>query len=110
MQIIIHPTANLPGAPDDVVSVAGDTITVNGVAFDLSSVPADGEGIPGGEHPFAGVIRREGGVLIVPLVVRYDTATALSDQPTDPAHWVVTLKTGALPDRVARKTARGTAE
>lgn len=102
MQIIIHPIANLPGAADDAVTVSGDTITVNGTAYDLSTVPDGGEAVADGEHPFAGPIRRVGGELIVPLVVRYDSATAVPNQPTDWAHWTVTVTSGALPDRVTR--------
>jgi hypothetical protein len=102
MQIIIHPIANLPGQPGDAVTVAGDTITVNGTPFDLSPIPEGGEGTAHGDHPFAGVIRRTGGVLIVPLALRYDTATAASDQPIDPDHWAVTITSGALTDRIAR--------
>ena len=102
MQILITPIANLPGQPDDAVTVAGDVITVNGTPYDLSPIPDGAEAEPGGDHPFAGLIRRAGGVLIVPLVLRYDTATAAPDQPVDPDHWTVTLTDGPLPDRVAR--------
>lgn len=102
MQIIIHPIANLPAQPGDTVTVSGDVITVNGAPFDLSAIPEGGEGTAHGGHPFAGVIRRTGGALIVPLALRYDTASAAPDQPTDPAHWTVTLTSGPLPDLVIR--------
>lgn len=102
MKITLHPCAALPGAPDDAVSVSGETITVNGTAYDLSSVPEGGEAEAQGDHPFAGPITRTGGVLTVPLVYRYSTATAEPNQPTDPAHWIVDITSGALPDKIAR--------
>lgn len=110
MQIIITPEANLPGQPDDAVTVSGDTITVNGAPFDLSGIPEGGEATAGGAHPFTGPIRREGGTLIVPLRVRYDTSTAEPSQPRDWNHWTVTVESGALPDRVIRKPAQEIAE
>lgn len=103
MQIIIHPCAALPGEQDDIVTVSGDTITINDFPYDLSAVPDGGEATAEGDHPFAGLIRREDGELIVPLIVRYDSTTAEPDQPRDWSHWTVTLTGGALPDRVVRK-------
>lgn len=103
MHVIIHPVANLPGLPGDAVSVSGDVLTVNGEPLDLAAIPEGGSAEATGEHPFAGPITRTGGVLTVPLVVRYDTTTAEPDQPADPAHWTVTVNDGNLPDRVVRK-------
>ena len=103
MQISLSPQAGLPGMPDDAVSVSGDTITVNDAAFDLSGILEGGTGKPQGDHPFTGPITRNGGVLHVPLLYRYDTATAEPMQSRDPADWVVFLDSGNLADPIARK-------
>lgn len=103
MQITISPAAALASEGDDTVTVSGDTITHNGTAFDLSSIPDGGSAEAEGDHPFAGVIERIGGVLHVPLRVQYDRKTAEPHQPRDPAHWVVTVTDGPLPDKVIRK-------
>ena len=104
MKITLHPIAGLPGAADDAVSVAGDVLTVNGTAYDLSTVPEGGEAMPEGDHPFIGPITRKDGELHLGLRLVYDRGTALPDQPVDPDHWRVTLTSGALPDPIARKT------
>lgn len=89
MHLILSPQKGLPGQPETMVSVAGDTITVDGTAYDLSAIPDGGEATPGGDdHPFASSITRENGVIhaTVRVVLGSDAAT---DQPTDPAHWTI---------------------
>lgn len=92
MKITIHPIAALPGHPDDTVEVDGDTITVNGVDYDLSAIPEGGEATAEGEHPFAGPIRREGGELHLGLIYHYSTSTAEPDQGDTPP-WSRSLAT-----------------
>ena len=104
MKITIHPIAGLPGTTGDQVSVSGDTITVNGIAYDLSSVPKGGEAMPEGDHPFVGPITRPGRTIHLGLRFAYDGATAEPDQSRDPADWVVTLSSGDLPDPITRKS------
>lgn len=101
MKITIHPIAALPGHPDDTVEVDGDTITVNGVDYDLSAIPEGGEATAEGEHPFAGPIRREGGELHLGLIYHYSTSTAEPDQGDTPP--VVEITSDDLPDPIARR-------
>lgn len=100
MQIVLSPCAGLPGAPKTELSVTGDVLTVDGVSYDLSSVPEGGEATPeGGEHPFIGTITRSGGSIACSVRVILD-ATAASDQPDSP--WIVTVTDGAVTVPAAR--------
>ena len=88
MHLTLSPMRGLPGQKETAVAVAGDTITVDGVAYDLSPVPEGGEAEPEGEQPFVGLITREGGV--IHATVRVSLAdTAAPHQPMDPAHWIL---------------------
>jgi hypothetical protein len=91
----------LPGQPETSASVAGDTLTVDGVDYDLSAVPEGGFAEP--DHPFVGRIRRSGGVLTLSLRWRYDAATAAAHQPTVAP--VLSVVAGAVPDPIIRKPA-----
>jgi hypothetical protein len=93
----------LPGQPETSASVAGDTLTVDGVDYDLSAVPEGGFAEPEGDHPFVGRIRRSGGVLTLSLRWRYDAATAAAHQPTVAP--VLSVVAGAVPDPIIRKPA-----
>ena len=88
MILTLSPQFGLPGQPETALSVAGDVLTIDGAAFDLSPVPDRGEGWPEGDHPFVGPIRRIGGVIHATVIVRLGDDAA-PDQPTDPAHWTV---------------------
>lgn len=103
MQITCNCVAGLPGQPETTASVSGDTITVDGVAYNLSAVPEGGFAEPEGEHPFAGQIERIGGELHLSLVWFYDTATAEPIQPA--AAPVFSVIDGAMPDPITRKPA-----
>jgi hypothetical protein len=88
MHLILSPQRGLPGTHETTVTVAGDTLIVDGVAYDLSQVPEGGRAEPEGEHPFIGAITRQGGVIRATVrVVLGDTAEAY--QPADPAHWTI---------------------
>jgi hypothetical protein len=95
MILILSPSRGLPGHPETALSVAGDVLTVDGIAFDLAQVPEGGEATASGEHPFAGPIRRQGGVLQVPVRVLLDDSAA-PHQPADPAHWTIRAGDGAV--------------
>lgn len=99
MILELQPIAALPGQPASVIAVAGDTITVDGVAYDLSPVQDGDVARPGGDHPFVGDITRTGGRIRCALLCRYDARAAAPDQPADPAHWRVEAADGpvALP-------------
>ncbi len=62
------------GRPEGALSVAGDVLTRDGVAYDLSPVPEGGEGwpahpAPGEDHVFIGPIRRIDGTIHATLIV-----------------------------------------
>lgn len=82
------------GQPETTLSVAGDVLTHDGQAYDLSGIPEGGEGIPSGHHPFAAPIHRTGGVIHATVIVHLDqTAAAL--QPADPA-WRLDVADGPV--------------
>lgn len=99
MQLTLTPQRGLPGQPEMTIHVAGDTITIDGQAYDLSAVPEGGEGWPEGDTPFSGVIRRIDGVLHVAVVARIGDAAA-PDQGSAP--WVVENATGDVAIPAAR--------
>ncbi len=103
MQIELKPIAGLPGQPETEITVAGDTITVDGVAYDLSAVPEGGEATPEGDHPFHGTITRVGGVIVCAVRCTYDASISEPNQPTDPAHWSLTAASGPVAFPVIRK-------
>lgn len=103
MQITISPVAGLPGQPETEIGVSGDTITVDGVAYDLSAVPEGGEATPEGSHPFVGTITRDGGEITCTIRAMYDGATAEPIQPTVPAHWILSLADGATELPIIRR-------
>jgi hypothetical protein len=97
MKLTVSPVAGLPGATETAAAVAGDVLTVDGTPYDLSSVPEGGEATPeGADHPFIGAITRTGGEISVHIRGVYGD-DADRDQPTDPAHWVLTVSDGPVP-------------
>jgi hypothetical protein len=100
MILTLIPQRGLPGQPETTIHIAGDVLTVDGIAYDLSVIPEGGEGIPEGEHPFAGPISREDGVLHASVIVRLDD-TAAFDQPGIP--WTVIAFDGPVAIPAARK-------
>lgn len=93
MQITLSPCRGLPGQPETTLSVAGDVLTVDGSAFDLSAIAEGDVATPLGEHPFVGTIARAAGVIrcTVPVILGDD---ADPNQPDSP--WVVTAGDGPL--------------
>jgi hypothetical protein len=95
MHLTLSPQRGLPGAPETTVAVAGETVTVDGVTYDLSAVPEDGLAEPEGEHPFVGAITRQGGIIHATVRVALGD-TAATSQPVNPAHWIVPEAEGAI--------------
>lgn len=90
MHLTFSPQAALPGQPETTLHAEDDVLVVDGVHYDLSSVPEGGEGWPeeGSVHPFVGCIRRIDGV--IHAVVRVQLGSSATDnQPDEPAHWVM---------------------
>ena len=103
MKLTLSPMRGLPGQPETKISVLGDTITINGTPFDLSSVPEGGEATPQGEdHPFVGKITRESGTIHCMARAVLDD-TAAGHQPTDPAHWTIEVADGPVTIPATRK-------
>lgn len=101
MKLTLHLQAGLPGDPETTSSVAGDNLTVDGSAYDLSPVPEGGEVTPEGESPFVGAITRQNGEIHAAILWRYDARTAEPNQGT--ALPVVSITSGDVPDPVLRK-------
>ena len=105
MHLTISPAAGLPGDPETVADVSGDVLTLDGVAYDLSAVPEGGEAIPGGDdHPFIGSITRTGGEIGATIRWTYGPG-ADRNQPTDPAHWQVSIVDGPVPSPIVKAEA-----
>jgi len=95
MELRLIPQRGLPGAPETVVSVSGDTLIYDDTSFDLSGVPEGGEAEPSGDHPFDGVIKRIDGIIRCDVRVTLGD-DALPDQPTSSEVWTVTVTEGAV--------------
>ena len=101
MKLTLSPQVGLPGHPETTLHVAGDTITIDGTPYDLSPVPEGGEG-EWPDSPIIGKITRQDGKLHVTVrVVLGDDAE--SNQPTNPAHWVVPDASGDVEIPALRK-------
>ena len=99
MHLTLSPHVGLPGQPEMTLHVAGDVITIDGTAYDLSPVPEGGEG-DWPDSPFIGPIRRIGGVTHATVLVRLGD-TAADDQPDSP--WVIAEARGDIAMPAARK-------
>lgn len=105
MKITTSPQSVFPSVPETTASVAGDVLTVNGIAYDMSAVPEGGEATPTGEHPFIGTITRTAGEIFATIRWTYDPG-AVSDQPTDPAHYFATVTAGSVPSPIVKEAAQ----
>lgn len=105
MKIILSPTQGLPGQAETTVSVSGDTLTVDGQAYDLSAVPEGGEATPKEEdHPFIGKITRQDGTINATIRVSLGD-DAKSVQPAEWSHWTINDAEGPVTIPVVRKEA-----
>lgn len=92
MHLTLTPQMGLPGQPEMTIHVAGDTIMLDGVAYDLSAVPEGGEGWPEDVTSLVGPIRRISGILHVTVVARLGDDSA-ADQG---GPWVLENAKGAI--------------
>jgi len=101
MHLTLSPMRGLPGQSETTLHVAGDVLTVDGTPYDLSPVPEGGEG-EWSDSPITGKITRQDGTLHVTVrVVLGDDAE--SNQPTNPAHWVIENASGDVAIPALRK-------
>ena len=99
MHLTLSPYVGLPGQPEMTLHVAGDVITIDGTAYDLSPVPEGGEG-DWPDSPFIGPIRRIGGVTHATVLARLGD-TAADDQPGGP--WIIQDASGDVGIPALRK-------
>lgn len=90
MKLTLIPQLGADGDVEMTINVSRDTITIDGVPYDLSAVPEGGEGWPDGESPFIAPITRQGGVLHVTIVARLGETTA----PNPSGPWVIESAAG----------------
>ena len=105
MNLTFSPQRGLLGQPETAIVVSGDTIIVDGTAFDLSAVPEGGEAEPEGEHPFAGKITRQSGKIHASVRIILGE-TADPRQPTDLAHWSLEAADGPVDLPILRRPER----
>ena len=94
MKITLLPQFGLPGSSTAQISVSGDTVTVDGVPYDLSAVPEGGVG-EWADSLVVGEIERISGVLHLSLLCRLgqdimDVTTSISGD------WIVEVSDGAI--------------
>ena len=99
MHITLSPQVGLPDQAETAISVAGDTITIDGTPYDLSPVPEGGEATAD-DSPFIGKITRVDGVVHCTVLTRLD-GTAADHQPDSP--WVIENASGDVEIPAARK-------
>ena len=87
---------------ETTLHVAGDSITIDGTPYDLSSVPEGGEG-EWPDSPITGKIKRIDGMIhaTVSVVLGPDAA---DEQPADPTYWVIPNASGAVTIPALRNT------
>ena len=80
------------------VSVSGEVIIVNGVDFDLSSIPDGGqvEAI----FPAVATIKRVNGVIEITILYQYDKPLAEPMQSTNEADYIVDCVSGEVPSPI----------
>jgi hypothetical protein len=103
MHLTLSPQVGLPGQPETTIRVAGDVLTMDGTAYDLSAVPEGGEGWPDGGTPFIPPIRRVSGAIHAAIIARLGD-TAASDQPDSP--WIIPDAEGEVTIPATRRPAQ----
>ena len=95
MNITLSPTRGLPGQAETTLSVTGDTLTIDGIKYNMSPIPEGGQGTPEGDTPFIGPVRRLDGEIVCTVRVQLGD-DASPDQPTDPSRWTLTVGSGDI--------------
>lgn len=97
MKLTLSPCAS---NKDTKISVSGDIITIDGVPYDLSSIPIDGE--VEGENPAIGLIKNIGGEYHITILYFYNSATAKPNQSKDINDYIFDVTNGDVPDPIER--------
>lgn len=100
MHLTLTPQVGLPGQPEMTIRVAGDSITIDGVLYDLAAIPEGGQATAEGDHPFIGPIKRQGGTIYATVIARLGDSAA-TDQPDGP--WVIKNAAGIVAIPAARR-------
>ena len=95
MNINFTPRRGFPGSVTPSYSVDGDTLLVNGEAFDLGSVPDNGTSEPDGSHFFSGLISRVNGKIHCTVWVPLGDEAA-SNQTAPAADWIIDVDDGPI--------------
>lgn len=90
MRIILSPVA---GWKTLSVSVKGLVITVDGVDYDLSIIPENGQADAQEPSPFVSPVRREA----VTIRYEYDSTKALPEQSPDVNDYIFEIEEGVVP-------------
>lgn len=90
MLINLSPVA---GAKTTSVSLSGLTLTIDGVTYDLSAIPAGGQAEGASDSPFIGFMTRDA----VTILYEYDSKAAEPYQSTDWADYTFDIAAGAVP-------------
>lgn len=101
MHLTLTPQMGLPGQPEMTIHAAGDTLTLDGVPYDLSPLAEGGTEGPAEGSPFAGPVRRIGGIIHATIVARLGSTAADTQQ----GPWIIPQAQGDIPIPAARKPA-----
>ncbi|HAT42346.1 MAG TPA: hypothetical protein DCS87_11610 [Rheinheimera sp.] len=98
MKITLSPVAY---NRNSIISVTGNTVTVDGQVYDLSALPDNSQ--CDAEFPATGLIKKVNGVIEVTIVYFYDSALADPIQPTSVDAYKFDISEGVVPSPIIWK-------
>lgn len=98
MKITLSPVAH---NRTSIISVAGNTVTVDGQVYDLSALPDNSQ--CDAEFPATGLIKKVNGVLEVTIIYFYDSALAEPSQPESLDAYKFDISEGTVPSPIIWK-------
>lgn len=90
MNITLSPVAS---NRTTAVGLYGPVLTIDGIEYDLSQIPENGQAEAKTNSPFVGIITRER----VMVRYEYDSKAAEPDQPTDREAYTFDVTDGSVP-------------